>query len=666
MPAFFGFLRSQNSVYQNVAVFGFLPLLITEMADQSRDDDGFVQLGAIPFKAESFALTALSFSVAVQAVMFISLGAFADFGSLRLAMLKWSAVGGALSTMAILFLTDSSLWWLAGALAVASNTLFGISFVVYNAFLPKLVQAHPDVVAAKHEGRTREEVFELEEQLANRLSTNGVTAGAASGVLLLLVAVAITIAAPETGAGTVTSRDQHELVRFDSELVSQGDHFRHRFLFPGSFGFFDRDPKRDHPGVLVEGVVRVRDLPGAASLRALNASAPGVFGGFHPAPGGAAAEPDPDAIVHITFGYHHPPGLDNVTEVAAGTTVQWNFDQGGDTTSSPRLVIFLSGLWWLLFSLPVFKYLRPRPGPPLSDALAAARRRPGPSSSGAGSRAKAGLAQAAAYIAFSWRRMFRTLSMARHFPNTIRFLVSYFVFSDGYSTITTVGLLFGRGELGMTTAELALIALEVPLFAIAGNFFFVWLQKRTGMSSRNMVALNLSLIGFLPVYAMLGFVEGVGIGLRHKNEMFIFAAFYGFNLGSVESFSRVVFSELIPTGKESELFSLYEITDKGSSWLGPLVVAGLFQATGSLRYGFFYLLFTLLAPLVLLLRVDVFEGKLHARTFTMKVEQATHGLVRQVSTGSFPPEPVLMLEDSSASSDDESATPAVTAASTST
>ena len=70
-----------------------------------------------------------------------------------------------------------------------------------------------------------------------------------------------------------------------------------------------------------------------------------------------------------------------------------------------RVSIFFTGVWWFIFSLPVIPFLHNRPGPPLPD----------------GFWLKA---------TFSWRRyiaMFRTL---KHIPETRRFLIAYFLFSD--------------------------------------------------------------------------------------------------------------------------------------------------------------------------------------------------------------------------------------------
>src|SRR5690606_5404601 len=41
----------------------------------------------------------------------------------------------------------------------------------------------------------------------------------------------------------------------------------------------------------------------------------------------------------------------------------------GGTTSSQRIVLFIIGLWWTVFTIPAAMWLRPRPGPPLPDRL---------------------------------------------------------------------------------------------------------------------------------------------------------------------------------------------------------------------------------------------------------------------------------------------------------
>ena len=65
----------------------------------------------------------------------------------------------------------------------------------------------------------------------------------------------------------------------------------------------------------------------------------------------------------------------------------------------------------------------------------------------------------------------------------------------------------------------------------------------------------------------------------------------------VEEVQRTLLAELTPPGMEAEFFGLFELTDKGSSWIGPLVIAALAETVG-IRYGFLYVFFGLLIPVI--------------------------------------------------------------------
>ena len=64
----------------------------------------------------------------------------------------------------------------------------------------------------------------------------------------------------------------------------------------------------------------------------------------------------------------------------------------------------------------------------------------------------------------------------------------------------------------------------------------------------------------------------------------------GIVLGGSQALSRSLFSQLIPKGKEGEYFGLYEISDKGTSWLGPLLFGLAYDLTRSYRVAIMSLL----------------------------------------------------------------------------
>ena len=56
----------------------------------------------------------------------------------------------------------------------------------------------------------------------------------------------------------------------------------------------------------------------------------------------------------------------------------------------------------------------------------------------------------------------------------------------------------------------------------------------------------------------------------------------GIVLGGSQALSRSMFSQLIPSGQEAEYFGIYEISQDGTTWLGPLLFGLAYQLDGQL------------------------------------------------------------------------------------
>lgn len=54
-------------------------------------------------------------------------------------------------------------------------------------------------------------------------------------------------------------------------------------------------------------------------------------------------------------------------------------------------------------------------------------------------------------------------------------------------------------------------------------------------------------------------------------------------LGGSQALSRALFSRMIPRGREASFFGLYEVSERGTSWMGPFLFALVVAATGSYR-----------------------------------------------------------------------------------
>ncbi len=83
------------------------------------------------------------------------------------------------------------------------------------------------------------------------------------------------------------------------------------------------------------------------------------------------------------------------------------------------------------------------------------------------------------------------------------------------------------------------------------------------------------------------------------------AAVIAIVLGGSQALSRSLFSLMIPHGKESEYFSLYEVSERGTSWMGPALFATAINFTGSYRIAILSIAVFFAAGLILLPFVNV-------------------------------------------------------------
>jgi UMF1 family MFS transporter len=71
--------------------------------------------------------------------------------------------------------------------------------------------------------------------------------------------------------------------------------------------------------------------------------------------------------------------------------------------------------------------------------------------------------------------------------------------------------------------------------------------------------------------------------LHTVTEAWVLAAFIAIVLGGSQALSRSLFARLIPDGKEAAFFGLYEVSERGTSWMGPLLFSVVIARTGSYR-----------------------------------------------------------------------------------
>jgi UMF1 family MFS transporter len=87
-------------------------------------------------------------------------------------------------------------------------------------------------------------------------------------------------------------------------------------------------------------------------------------------------------------------------------------------------------------------------------------------------------------------------------------------------------------------------------------------------------------------------------------------------LGGSQALSRSLFAQMVPKDKEAEFFSIYEISERGTSWLGPFIFGFVNTVTGNLRPAILALIAFFVIGLLLLLRVNVKQASREAEAAT--------------------------------------------------
>ncbi len=248
-----------------------------------------------------------------------------------------------------------------------------------------------------------------------------------------------------------------------------------------------------------------------------------------------------------------------------------------DTGLAVRISLASAGVWWL-----VFTYLFPHKR--LIQRDPARQLPPGTN-----------------LFRHGVERIWNTLlEMWRQYPMTFRYLIAYLIYNDGIQTVIVVSTAFAADELGVETQSLLILVLMIQFVAFGGALAFGYLAKRFG--AKRAIMISLVIWSALVIYAFAL--------LYTELQLFVLGFVLALVLGGSQALSRSLFSQMIPADHEAEYFGFYEISERGTSWIGPLAFAVAVQITGSQRIAIVSLIFFFVVGLVLLSRVNVRQAML--------------------------------------------------------
>lgn len=243
-----------------------------------------------------------------------------------------------------------------------------------------------------------------------------------------------------------------------------------------------------------------------------------------------------------------------------------------------RINLASAGIWWLGFAFITWARLRPRH---------AARKLP------AGEN----------YASIGFKQLKKTFSEVRRFPETMKFLLAYFLYNDGIQTVIAVAATFAaapviQGGLEQDQTTLTAVILMIQFVAFFGALF--WGKLAGWIGAKQSVIVSLVIWAGVVIYAYGG-LKGDSV----TAQFFILGIFIALVMGGSQAISRSLFAQMIPNGKEAEFFAFYEVSERGTSWIGPLVFGIANQMFNNLRIGILSLIFFFIMGLLLLPAVNV-------------------------------------------------------------
>ena len=253
------------------------------------------------------------------------------------------------------------------------------------------------------------------------------------------------------------------------------------------------------------------------------------------------------------------------------------FGLGGAALAS-RLSFVSVAVWWLGFSIPLFRKV---PEPPRAG--------------GADERAGRSAVRA------SFVRLFQTLRELRGYRQAFLMLLAFLIYNDGIGTIIRMATTFGT-EIGLEQGDLIAAVVLVQFVGVPFAFVFGQLAARVG--AKHAIFLSLAVYVVISVLAY---------GMTTAAEFYALAWLVGMVQGGSQALSRSLFASMVPRHKSAEFFGFFGVFEKFAGIVGPAVFAGMIYVTGSSRGAILSIMTFFIVGGLLLSRVDVEEGRRAAR-----------------------------------------------------
>ncbi len=231
--------------------------------------------------------------------------------------------------------------------------------------------------------------------------------------------------------------------------------------------------------------------------------------------------------------------------IASLVVVLMNEQLGLSMKMAMGIAFFLTAAWWLVVTIPLLKTYKQTnfvkmPERPVRDSFA---------------------------------RLWKTLKDITKQKNIFVYLIAFFFFIDGVSTIISMATAYGS-SLGLDTTGLLLALLVTQIVAFPCALIFARFSKKYETD----LLIKICIIAYICIAVF-------AIQLDKQWEFWLLAVCVGMFQGAIQALARSYYAKIIPAEKAGEYFGIYDIFGKGASFVGTTLVAMVAQITNRQNLG---------------------------------------------------------------------------------
>ncbi|HEY4128813.1 MAG TPA: MFS transporter [Gammaproteobacteria bacterium] len=237
-----------------------------------------------------------------------------------------------------------------------------------------------------------------------------------------------------------------------------------------------------------------------------------------------------------------------------------------DAASAVKVILILTAVWWLLFSIPLW-FMVPEPTSP----------------KGGESLGKA--------IGDGLRQLAETFRHVRSYKPVFMFLIAYWVYIDGVNTIIQMAVDYGKA-IGFGTSDLIMAVVLVQFVGIPAALIFGRIGERIG--PKRGIFIGLAVYTFVSIFASF---------MHSAWQFYMLAAMIGLVQGGVQLLSRSYYARLVPAERAGEFFGFYNMLGEFAAIIGPVLIGVVSLTTHSPRASILSVIILFAVGAVLLARV---------------------------------------------------------------